>query len=284
MADLNDVCNALVTLATQTIYPNGTSQISAIAGAVSCKIYQGWPLPQQLDTDLQNNLVNVSIYPLGTESNTTRYLKDWQQLSVNAPTITATIAAQTITLTGLVTSPQNVMALVDNKTFIYPVQASDTLISIATALAALIAVQVAGTTSLGAVITIPAGKKLLTARTGANGTNIREIKRQERAFQITIWANSPDVRTSAASLLDIAYGDVERIVLADQSVAKLTYKGSPINDSNEKSRIYRRDLIYTVEFATTQTATDTVVIAIQENLSTNIDGAPLAITAIQINL
>lgn len=283
MADLNDVCNQLVTLATQAIYPNGTGQISAIAGAVSCKIYQGWPIPQQLDTDLQNGLINVSIFALQTERNTSRYSKDWQQLTVNATTLTALVSGQTITISGTISSPQNVMAQVDGKPYVYPVQANDTLTSIATALSALIAVQVVGTTSAGAVITIPTGKKIQVARTGANGTNIREIKRQERVFQITVWANTPDARTSVASILDAALGDVPRITLADQSVARITYKGSPMNDNFEKSRIYRRDLTYSVEFATTQTAIDTAIVSIQENVSLQIDGATSAILAVQIN-
>ena len=283
MADLNDVCNALVTLATQTIYPNGTGQISAILGAASCKIYQGWPIPQQLDTDLQNGLVNVSIFPSQSERNTTRYSKDWQQLSINTPTLTTTVAGQTITIGGTISSPQNVMALVDNKSFVYPVQSNDTLTSIATALAALIAAQVTGTSSAGAVITIPNGKKLQVARAGAYGKNIREIKRQERLFQITVWANTPDLRTSAASLLDAAFADISRITLADQTIARLTYKGSMMSDGNEKNRIYRRDLNYTVEYATTQTATDTAIVTIQENVSSQIDGATSAILAVQIN-
>ncbi|MFD2271831.1 hypothetical protein ACFS07_13365 [Undibacterium arcticum] len=100
MADLTDVGSALVALIAQTVYPNGTGQASVANTGV--RIYQGWPNPQQLDADLKLGICHVSVYPRTEERNVTRYSKDWQQLSVNTPTLTLTISGQTVTVGGTV--------------------------------------------------------------------------------------------------------------------------------------------------------------------------------------
>ncbi|MFC6520130.1 hypothetical protein ACFQAT_10455 [Undibacterium arcticum] len=139
MADLTDVGSALVALIAQTVYPNGTGQASVANTGV--RIYQGWPNPQQLDADLKLGICHVSVYPRTEERNVTRYSKDWQQLSVNTPTLTLTISGQTVTVGGTVppaNNPQNVTVLANRQPYIYAVQVADTLTSIATALATLI--------------------------------------------------------------------------------------------------------------------------------------------------
>ena len=57
MADLTDVQNAIAATVAQTIYPNGTGQPSAVSAAV--RIFPGWPLPQQLDADMQSGIAQV---------------------------------------------------------------------------------------------------------------------------------------------------------------------------------------------------------------------------------
>ena len=281
MANLSDVCNALITPVAQAIYPNGTGQASIIGSAV--RIFEGWPNPQTLDTDLVAGVMNISVYPLASERNSSRYPRDWQTVSITAASISAAIAGQTITLSGTISTPQNVGAIVNGLAFIYPVQAGDTLTSIATGLAALINASVAGTTSIGTVITCPTGSKIKAARTGAQGTSIRELKRQERAFQITVWANTPQNRNLVSDAIDVALSALTFVTMPDASAARVTYKNSPQTDAFEKSKLYRRDFIYTVEYATTQTAVDTAILVIQENVSDQPDGATATIATVQIN-
>lgn len=266
MADLNDVGAALVALAAQAIYPNGTGQASA--AGVPVKVFQGWPDPQALDADLVAGTCQVSVFPTASERNSSRFPKDWQTLSTNTPTLTAVIAGQTVTIGGTVPgaqNPTNVAVLANGQAFAYAVQVSDTLNSIATALAALIAVGIPGTTSTGAVITLPAAARLTAARVGIAGTQIRELRRQVRAFQISVWADTPAHRDAVAAVVDVMFAKTNFLTLVDGFAARLLYTGSPINDGLQKERLYRRDLMYTVEYATTETNAATQVT--QEQIS-----------------
>ena len=285
MADLSDVGNALVALAAQAVYPNGTGQASVSGSAV--RLFPGWPNPQQLDADLKAGGAQVSVFPRPDERNTTRYSKDWQQLSVNAQTLTLTIAGQTVTVGGTIPpagNPHNVTVLANKVPYVYAVQVSDTLTSIATALAALIAVGIPGTTSTGAVITLPNSGRINSVRVGITGTSIREIRRQERVFVLSVWADTPTHRDAIAQAVDVALAATQFLTLIDQSAARLIYKGSMVIDQFQKDKLYRRDLFYTVEYATTQTETDTQITQEQFNISNQPDGATAPISTVQINM
>ncbi len=284
MADLIDVENALVALISQTLYPNGTGQASA--AGIPVKVYPGWPTSSQLDADLRAGTANVSVYPGAAERNTTRYPKTWQTLAVNMPTLTLTVSGQTVTVGGAVPAPffaHNFALLVSGKNYVYALQATDTLTSIATALAALLAVDYPGTTSSGAVITLPVNAHIAAGKVGTIGTSIREVRRQERVFQITAWCDTPAHRDAVVQPVDIALAATEFLTLADGSAARVIYKGSPVTDATQKAKLYRRDLLYTVEYATTQVETDTQVVAMQSNYNVAPTGATAPTSTFTIN-
>jgi hypothetical protein len=273
MADETDVSNALVALVAQTVYPNGTQQPS-ITG-FDIRVFAGWPISQNLDADLKAGKTNVSVYPRQEERNTTRYPQDWQQLSVNTPTLGLTINGQQVTVGGSVppaNNPTNVVVVANKKPYVYAVQTSDTLTSIATALAALIAADIAGTTSAGPVITLPNSARINAARVGITGTSIRELRRQERVFQVSVWSDIPANREAVAKPVDVALAATTFLTLTDGTRARLIYKGSPVSDSLQKDKLYRRDLFYTVEYATTQVETETQITETQLNQSGSLDG------------
>ncbi|WP_433867088.1 hypothetical protein [Ralstonia wenshanensis] len=263
MADITDVSNALVTVIAGIVYPNGTSQPS-ITG-VPVLVYQGWPDAVQLRADLAAGKVHVSVYP---QPNMLRIIdtamSDWSTPSAPVNTITLTLSGQTVTVGGTVSTPQNAALVVDNKAYVYAVQAGDTLASIATALAALVnADQTA--TAAGAVVTIP-GAKYISPRVGGQGVAVRETRRQEQGYQITVWANCFDQRDPIASAIDSALSGIPHLTLADQSAA-LRFKSSRQDDSQQKEGIYRRDLMYAVEFSTFASQTLTQITATVENVS-----------------
>lgn len=271
MADLVDVENELVQLIASTIYPNGTSQASVTG--VPTTIYVGWPTASNLDADLAalaigGGKMHVTVFPLDAERNTTRYPRAWQQVQAPAVTLTLTQAGQQVTVGGTVSTPQNVVLMVGYKPYVYAVQATDTLASIAASVAALIS----GATAAGAVITVPNSLLITAARVGAAGTNIMEVRRQERVFQITVWADTPAHRDAAAQAIDVALAQMEFITLADQTAARLIYRGSFVDDMVQKANLYRRDLRYSVEFATTVTETDTQITQTQLNTSAAVAG------------
>lgn len=280
MADLIDVQNALVGIAAGALYPNGTSQPSA-AGAVPCKVYAGWPTESQLDADLIAGTAHVTVYPSQVERNTTRFPEDWQQLSVNAPTLTLVVNGQQITLAGTIPgagNPHILSALVNGQPYVYAVQVTDTLATAAAALAALVAAGVPGTTSAAGVITVAAGGRIGAVQVGVTGASIREIRRQERNFQITVWADTPVHRDVVASVVDVALAYLRFITLADGTAGRLIYRNSVISDMLQKAKLYRRDLTYSVEYATTQTETDTQITQTQLNTGVQIDGATAAVS------
>jgi hypothetical protein len=274
MADISDVNSALVAIVAQAIYPNGTAQASVVAAGV--RIYPGWPNPQQLDADVKVGVSHVSVYPRAEERNTTRYSKDWQQRSLAVATITATVNAQTIVIAGAMPVPFTahvVSILVNGKVYPYQVLSTDTLAMIATALAALIAVDRPGTAAASGVVTLPSSASITAARVGVTGTSIREIRRQERVFQITVWASTPAQRDVIGAALDIALAATEFLTMPDGYAARLIYRNSHLSDDMQKSKLYRRDFQYSVEYATTQTATDTQITQEQVGLALQNDGA-----------
>jgi hypothetical protein len=151
MADVSDIENVLAATLTQTIYPNGTGNPS-IVGA-PCKIYRGWPIPANLDKDLAAGKINISVFPQDNEQRTTRYPKKWYTLPFATPQLELIVEGNTITVAGTPSSPLNAAAIVNGTAYVYPVQVSDTVVSIATGLAALINVNTPAT-SEGAVISI----------------------------------------------------------------------------------------------------------------------------------
>lgn len=260
MADISDVCDVMAALAAQAVYPNGTGQPSITGAQVAC--FQGWPDPASLDADLAKGNVQVSIYPRPEERNTSRFPKDMQPLVVQTPTLALTISGQTVTVSGTVppvNNPTNLCIEANKQAFVYPVQPSDTLTGIATALANLVAAGIAGTTSSGAVISVPATARLTAARVGVTATAIREIRRQERRVMLTVWAPTPEARKALAGAIDVAFAEIQFLTMPDTFAARIIYRGSPLTDGNQKDNLYRRDLIFTVEFATTDVITATQV-------------------------
>lgn len=273
MADLADVENALVALIAQTLYPNGTGQPS-VTGTPAI-IYAGWPTSSRLDADLLalsqgqvGGKIHVSVFPTNTERNTTRYMRQWQPVSNPTPTLTLTISGQQVTVGGTVSTPQNVMLMVGHQPYVYAVQGADTLTSIATALAALIP----GASSAGPIVTLAASAVLTAARVGGSGTSIMETRRQERVMQITAWADTPARRDAVIQAIDPVLAQIQFLTLVDQTAARLIYRSSRKDDMVQKANLYRRDLLYSVEYATIASETDTQVTQTQLNTSAAVAG------------
>lgn len=250
MADLSDVQNTLVNLIQTAVYPNGTGNPSIINAGV--RIYAGWPIPAGLDSDLSNGISNINVFTTNMERNTTRFQTDWQDSLINTATITLTVSGNTITVGGTISTPQTCMVQASGGSYVYTVLNTDTLNSVAAGIAALIA----GATSMGSIVTLPASYYRISARVGVTGTSARELKRQERVFQICVWSNTDANRTTLASAIDVLFAALERISLPDNFSARIKYISSTVIDDTEKQKIYRRDLRYSVEYATTQLETD----------------------------
>ena len=269
MADVSDVYNGLVAYISNLLYPNGTSQPSAISyngSNVSFRVYPGWPVSEDLDSDMAAGIVNINVYPLPTERNISTLDHTPWILSQPAPTLTATASGQTVTIGGTVTAGEAVGITVGNTTYAYLVLATDTLSSIASALAALIP----GATATGSVVTVDSVSNLKAA-IGVPTQVVTPVKRQLRWFMIGVWSPSPVLRDQVAKYVDSWLGDLYRLAMPDGSAANLKYHTSPMNDLLQKENTWRRDLYYEVIFETTRI--ETLMTVVGTNLTITLQPA-----------
>ena len=102
---------------------------------------------------------------------------------------------------------------------------------------------------------------------GTTGNAILEIRRQTRTYQITIWASCFDQRDPVASAIDSALSLVTRIDLPDGTQGILSYVNSTQDDDQQRMGIYRRDLFYSVNYATTATVAEKAILETNLNVS-----------------
>ncbi len=246
MSDLSDVETALVEIAAAAVYPLGTSQPS-VAG-IPIRIRRGWPQPAALDDDLKAGSARVSVYSQpGHTRNVTRYPQDWRTTSLSAPTLTAVITADGLTITfgGTGGAGQNVGVLCRGTGYILAVQSTDTPTDVATGLAA----QIDGAASSGLVLTLPTpGVVTVAALSGSS----QELRRQEQGFMVTAWCPTPGARDAIIAAVDAAFATISFIALPDQQ-ARIKYTDTRVIDASENADMYRRDLFYTVEYSTDAT-------------------------------
>ena len=256
MADLTDVMTALKGVIVPICYPTGTGNPSIIAAAI--QVQSGWPLTSTLDALLANNQAIVSVYVHPQDRLTTRYLRQWRAQQPTPATITLTISGQTVIVGGAMPSTffaHNLAVVVQGVAYTYALQPSDTLTSIATALAAAIAVGVAGTVSSGYVIALPNTANLQSVVVGTGGQALLELRRQAKRFQVSVWCNSPATRDTIAIPIDTAMAAINFLSMPDGSQAWVKYAGSMMDDGLQKAKLYRRDFFYEIEYATVQVAT-----------------------------
>lgn len=266
MADSSDVEKALVALIAGIVYPDGvqTDPTQNILG-VGCRVKRGWPDGAELDEDLRNGIVNITVYPRpNMERNTTRYRSVRKQKTLNTETYALVASGQTVTVTG---SPpgayfaQNLAVTINGYPYLYQATAGQTAAQVAAALVAAIQIDFPSASISGAVISLPATARLGQVIVGTTGTTIREVRRQEKHYQVAFWCPSPDLRDAAVSAIDPALSDTPFLTLADGGQARMIYSGSMSNDAPEKELLFRRDLFFSVEYAVTRTETATQIVA-----------------------
>lgn len=283
MASISDVENALTTIIAAILYPTGSPP--CILG-YPVKIYAGWPSPQDLDRDMTETAAgkpaaaHVSVFPLAPERNTTRYPPDREENAAPATTYTLVAAGQVVTVGGtapVTYTPQNLAVFVNGKPYVVQATAAETAAQLATALRALIVVDVPGTTVVGAAITLPAGARIGALRVGGTGSTTRPVGEQEKQFQVCAWNSTPDGRGALSDAYQPTLQDVTRVTMPDGSIARVRYHGSRDDDFSQKVRIYRRFVVLTVEYATTITEAAPQMVAGETDTSAS-DGTPLNTT------
>jgi hypothetical protein len=244
-----DAENALALLAATALYPTGLAGPSAVAATV--RIFRGWPNAAALDADLAAGRVNVTIFPVpGATRVTTRYPVA-PIANPATPTLTVSVTANTATFSGTALPGQLAGLLVEGQPYVYRTAEGDTPALVAAILAAAVNANRPALASGASVFTpgtIPA------ARTVADATATTELRRQVQTFRITAWCPTPDLRDAICATLDPVFAATPFLTLSDGSAARLAFTTTTTFDQSQDASLYRRDLLYTVEFPTTLVA------------------------------
>ncbi len=274
MADKSEVEGALATLAASALYPAGPS--GACVAGLPVRVYRGWPTAEQLDQDVQAGTAHVTVFEAAGFTRLGTGDLD-HEISVQAApaTLAATVAGSVVRFAGVAASGQLAGVAFGGQSWVYAVQASDTPLSVARALAALIA-GAGWTLENGNPITDDAGNPLLlsegatasasgpnglltiattlpvTVRVVQDGQTIRRVRQQVQGFRIITWAPSPTARDAICAAVDAAFADARWVPLPDQR-GRLIYRNTVTNDVPSRARLWRRDLLYSVQFWTTIT-------------------------------
>lgn len=250
MADIHDVMDALADVCVAALYSDGVS----VTGD-SILIYPGWP-GARLEEDLEKGVAHVSVFPKDGERPTTRYSShEYEETAVPDLTLTVSVdGTASFTLGGAVSPSENVAVIFETASgggsVVHPVAAGETLSSIATSLANLLTTAGLPASAVGPVVTVT-GASELAARVGGVGTVQRELRRQERWIEVILWSNHPTQRERIGRVLDVALADTPFLTLADNTAARLKYRGSPLLDRFQKENLYRRDWRFTADYGTT---------------------------------
>jgi hypothetical protein len=256
MADQADVETALAGIVGGVLYPNGTLQPCAVPGVV-CRVFRGWPTPAALEADLAAGRVNVSIRAAaGSTRVTTRYSDEWSIPQPTQPTLSAVVQDTTVIFSGDAKAGQLAALLVDGRAVVHRTRDGDTPTGVAASLTAQL--RQLGTSpwdsasASGATVAVPGARQVI-ARIVADQTAIRETRRQRQNFTVTCWCPDPATRDAVGSIIDAVLSAVDFLALGDGTSGRLRFVDSVMTDRWEDLTLYRRDLTYSVDYATTIT-------------------------------
>ena len=253
MADQSDVETMLANLVGAVLYPQGINAPSILGGI--CRIYRGWPNTAALDADLAAGIVNITVFSEPRhQQNTTRWTEEFSVAQPMTPTLTITTAmtddGATATIGGTAGLGQVAGILVDELAVVHRTAAGDTPDIVAATLASYLRSQRIAVLA-GATITIPGAIRII-GRVVADQRVLQEIRRQRRGFRITCWCPDPATRDAAGAAVDVALAAQTFIALPDGTFGRLRFISSTEFDQSEDASLYRRDLLYAVDYGTTQ--------------------------------
>ena len=268
MASVFQVEETLAAIVETAVYPDGEANPSVVG--VDVKIVTGIPVKKTLDEYLNAGKAFVSINSIERmDRNVTRYSKEWHTISVDTATIGVGIARTDVsdygvTLTGTITAGQLVVLQLGATVYTHAVLVTDTLDSIATALAALIP----GGSAVANVISFSTLEKV-TGGVSVSAIAAQEIKRQQKIFCVSIWSPTNEFRDTLGEAIDLHLSDIERFVLPDDFYARIIYTGTIDRDGFQVHRLYKRELDYSIEYPTTRTKTFNTLVVTELQLEDN---------------
>lgn len=210
------------------------------------RVYRGWPRAASLEADLRAGWAHLSVTPGGAARDATRYPVEWQG-RVPARTLTAVTNGETVTFGGMAGSGQVAGLRVDGVGYAYRLRDWDTPGAVAAELAAM--VRADRPAELHGTVVIMAGGRDVLARVVADGAGGTELRRQRQPMRMTLWCPAPDVRDRLASLLDVAVAGAPVLDVGGWA-CRMHGAGGATMDDGAAGGIWRRDLVYLVEYPT----------------------------------
>jgi hypothetical protein len=262
VADLSDVTAYLASAAAAAVYPNGSSSPSV--AAMDVRIFEGWPIPDQLDLDVAGKVLsgsppeplprtngpaaNVSVYPMaGTGIHVYQISDETYVVTPVSFGLSVAQVGNTITVTGQPHTGEYLTLIADDS-FVYSLTGASTTALLAS-LATAAQVNYPSASSTATTLTIPAGRSLVV-RQGGIATLGKVTHRQRQSIMVTVWAPTRVARNALASAIDVAIKANIKVSMPDTSQALIIYSRTNQSDEMQAATVYRRDLIYDVEYAT----------------------------------
>jgi len=247
MADLSDVEMALVGAIIALLYPAGPGTASALALPV--KVFRGMPTSSALLDDRRRGVLNIGVFPVPDHTrNTTRWGVQTFETALQ-PGVGVSVQGNSAVFSGVASRGDLAGVLIQPEAYVYAAQPGDSAALVAAALGDAIRANTICWVN-GATLTVP-GVTTVTARTGAPASGLQEWARQEQEFRISVWAPTPQSRDAACGIVCGGLATVTFLELADGTGGRLRYHATKSVDEDQASSIYRRDLIYTIEYGTT---------------------------------
>ena len=248
MADLSDVETALVAAIVQAATSGGEGACPALGG-YALRVYRGTPPTAVLTQDRSAGVVDVCVFPVPDATrNTTRWGTQNFITGITSG-LSHSVSGQTATFSGIAVAGELAGLLVNDLPFVYRAAAGDNAALVAAALADQVRVtQVCWLQN--ASVTIP-GAVTLVARNAGVASVLQEWARQTQDLRISVWAPSPAARDAICGPLSATLAQISFLLLADGSSGRLIYRKTASFDDDQVASIYRRDLIFEVEYATT---------------------------------
>lgn len=257
-------------------------------------VYAGWPDPQELEKDLEQYTVHITVYSSSHgEKLEMGYLQPMQELVPPSTGLTGAVSADLIINTGTITLG-GTLGLFDgtftiaeiHKSFVTfkpdpkkTINQNATLLAAAiTADADMIALNI-DAVAVGPAVTVtvqPAssvfGRAIhLGFPIGATGKNIVGTRQQKAGVEIHVWAYDNASRKLFCNAIDDALAATHFLDLTDGSAARLMYQSSTQTDIEVRHSVYRRILRYTVEYMRTQIVPTFKVLETQSTIDVSVE-------------
>lgn len=210
------------------------------------RAYRGWPRAASLEADLRAGRAHLSVTPGGAARDATRFPVEWRG-QAPLPTLRAVVDGETVTFDGEAGAGQVAGLRVDDAAYAYRLRDGDTPGSVAAVLAGLVRADRAADLH-GAAVVMPGGREVL-ARVVADGAGGTELRRQAQPIRMILWCPAPEVRDRLAGLLDVAVA-ASPVLDVGGWACRVRAAGGATTDEGAAAGIWRRDLVYAVEYPT----------------------------------